>query len=83
MAKDPFDKPGKTSAPEVTDWDKDHADLQWNPPVNDGGAPIEGYVVEMKEKHSPFWTEAVQVGLLHAAFSGTQWKWSRPPAETK
>ncbi|VDO68159.1 unnamed protein product [Heligmosomoides polygyrus] len=59
LAKDPFDKPGKTSAPEVTDWDKDHADLQWNPPVNDGGAPIEGYVVEMKEKHSPFWTEAV------------------------
>ncbi|KAK5968521.1 Twitchin [Trichostrongylus colubriformis] len=61
LAKDPYDKPGKTSAPEVTDWDKDHADLKWNPPVNDGGAPIEGYVIEMKEKHSPFWTEALQV----------------------
>ncbi|XGW29138.1 hypothetical protein V3C99_008720 [Haemonchus contortus] len=61
LAKDPFDKPGKTSAPEVTDWDKDHADLKWNPPINDGGAPIEGYVVEMKEKNSPFWTEALQV----------------------
>ncbi|WKY05591.1 hypothetical protein Q1695_006081 [Nippostrongylus brasiliensis] len=61
LAKDPFDKPGKTAAPEVTDWDKDHADLKWNPPINDGGAPIEGYVVEMKEKYSPFWTEALQV----------------------
>ncbi|KAK6747288.1 hypothetical protein RB195_000476 [Necator americanus] len=61
LAKDPFDKPGKTSAPEVTDWDKDHADLAWNPPANDGGAPIEGYVVEMKEKYSPFWSEVAQV----------------------
>uniref|UniRef100_A0A1I7XRB2 non-specific serine/threonine protein kinase n=1 Tax=Heterorhabditis bacteriophora TaxID=37862 RepID=A0A1I7XRB2_HETBA len=49
LAKNPYDKPGKTNAPEVTDWDKDHADLAWNPPVNDGGAPIEGYVIEIKE----------------------------------
>lgn len=52
---------GKTSKPEVTDWDKDHADLKWNPPTNDGGAPIEGYIIEMKEKFAPFWKEALVV----------------------
>uniref|UniRef100_A0A0K0CTJ0 non-specific serine/threonine protein kinase n=1 Tax=Angiostrongylus cantonensis TaxID=6313 RepID=A0A0K0CTJ0_ANGCA len=61
LAKDPFDKPGKTAAPEVTDYDVDHADLSWHPPVNDGGAPIDGYVIEIKEKYSPVWTEALQV----------------------
>ncbi|ULT95623.1 hypothetical protein L3Y34_004374 [Caenorhabditis briggsae] len=61
LAKDPFDKPGKTSAPDVTDWDKDHVDLEWKPPANDGGAPIEEYVVEMKDEFSPFWNEVAHV----------------------
>lgn len=61
LAKDPFDKPGKPSSPKVTDYDVDHADLFWNPPIHDGGAPIEGYVIEIKEKYSPTWTEALQV----------------------
>lgn len=43
------------------DWDKDHVDLNWTPPTNDGGAPIEGYVVEMKEKFSPFWKEVKEL----------------------
>lgn len=33
---------------ELTDWDKDHADLKWQKPDNDGGAPITGYVIEYK-----------------------------------
>lgn len=45
----------------MVDWDKDHVDLKWNPPTNDGGAPIEGYVVEVKEKFSPSWKEAMEV----------------------
>ncbi|EGT49285.1 hypothetical protein CAEBREN_29721 [Caenorhabditis brenneri] len=61
LAKDPFDKPGKTGAPDVTDWDKDHVDLEWKPPANDGGAPIEEYVVEMKDEFSPFWNEVAHV----------------------
>lgn len=58
LAKNPYDKPGKTSAPEVTDWDKDHVDLQWTPPLHDGGSPIEEYIIEIKDEFSPFWTEA-------------------------
>lgn len=61
LAKNPYDVPGKTSKPELVDWDKDHVDLKWNAPTNDGGAPIDGYVIEVKEKYSPSWKEAMQV----------------------
>ncbi|VDN28526.1 unnamed protein product [Gongylonema pulchrum] len=61
VAKNPYDTPGKAGKPEVTDWDKDHVDLIWAPPANDGGAPIEGYVIEMKEKFAPFWKEVKEV----------------------
>jgi len=30
--------------PELVDWDKDHVDLAWKPPKNDGGAAIEKYL---------------------------------------
>ena len=48
-------------APEVTDWAKDHVDLKWNPPVNDGGAPIEKYIIEKRKKNAPFWETAAEV----------------------
>uniref|UniRef100_A0A915DDF3 Twitchin n=1 Tax=Ditylenchus dipsaci TaxID=166011 RepID=A0A915DDF3_9BILA len=59
--KEPYDTAGKPGKPEVTDWGKDHADLKWTPPTDDGGAPIEEYVVEMKEKFSPQWKEVLTV----------------------
>lgn len=62
VAKNPFDEPGAPGTPEVTDWDKDHVDLKWTPPVKDGGSPITGYVIEKREKGSPKWTKAGEVG---------------------
>lgn len=44
--------------PEFEDWDVDRVDLKWEPPKNTGGAPITGYIIEMKEKPSPNWQEA-------------------------
>jgi hypothetical protein len=44
----------------VTDWDKDHVDLKWSPPREDGGAPITGYVVEKKDKFGN-WEKALEV----------------------
>jgi hypothetical protein len=52
------DEPGAPGTPEATDWDKDHVDLRWTPPVKDGGSPITGYVIEKREKGSPRWTKA-------------------------
>jgi hypothetical protein len=43
-----LDEPSKPKDVEVVDWDKDHADLKWTKPENDGGAPITGYVIEYK-----------------------------------
>jgi len=36
-------------------------DLQWPAPKNDGGSPITGYIVQKKEKGSPYWINAVHV----------------------
>ena len=55
-----LDPPGKCDKPELIDWDKDHVDLKWNPPANDGGAPIEEYIVEKKDKHGR-WEQALVV----------------------
>lgn len=33
LAKNPFDEPSAPGKPDVFDWDKDHVDLQWQPPV--------------------------------------------------
>jgi hypothetical protein len=54
------DPPGKVEKPELVDWDKDHVDLKWNPPADDGGAAIEEYIVEVKDKHGK-WEEALVV----------------------
>jgi predicted phage tail protein len=73
-AKDPYEKPGKPEDLQIADWDKDRVDLQWKPPVNDGGAPIEKwafvcifcevisfrYIIEKKDKFGD-WVEAMQV----------------------
>lgn len=50
LIKDPFDPPGAPSTPEVTGYDSNLVSLAWNPPKNDGGSPILGYVVERFEK---------------------------------
>lgn len=45
----------------VTDWDVDRIDLEWDPPLKDGGAPIEGYIVEMKDPETKEWVEVKEV----------------------
>lgn len=50
LAKNPYERPDKPNVPELVDWDSDHVDLKWVPP-NDGGAPIEEYIVEKRSKY--------------------------------
>ncbi|XP_065220483.1 twitchin isoform X27 [Planococcus citri] len=61
VAKNEFDQPDAPGTPEVVDWDKDHVDLKWTPPKNDGGSPIMGYVIEKREKGRPNWTKAAEL----------------------
>ena len=55
------DEPDAPGKPQIMDWDKDHVDLQWPVPKNDGGSPITGYIVQKKEKGSPYWVNAIHV----------------------
>lgn len=60
VAKDPFEAPGKPRDVKVVDWDKDHMDIEWQPPISDGGAPIKEYIIEKKDKFGD-WTPATTV----------------------
>lgn len=61
VAKNPFDEPDKPGRPEIKDWDKDFVDLTWTAPKSDGGAPIEKYVVQMRDKAQRGWVDACTV----------------------
>src|SRR5699024_7708647 len=61
LAKNPFDEPDKPGRAEPTDWDKDHVDLSWAPPANDGGAPITGYIIEKRKKGTHKWHKAKEL----------------------
>ena len=56
------DEPDAPKNLKATDWDKDHVDLKWELPVNDGGSPITGYLVEKKDKYGN-WEKALEVRL--------------------
>ncbi|VDK78974.1 unnamed protein product [Dibothriocephalus latus] len=57
IAKNPYDEPDAPGKPQIVDHDKDRIDLKWEPPENDGGAPITGYHVERKEPRSNRWAK--------------------------
>lgn len=57
LAKDPWDEPDPCGKPNVVDWGPDFAEMTWEPPEWDGGAPITHYVIEMKEKNMGQWVE--------------------------
>lgn len=44
------DEPSKPGLPEITDYDNESVTLKWTPPDNDGGAPIEKYIIEKKDR---------------------------------
>jgi hypothetical protein len=50
-----LDKPGAPENLQVSDIHAEHCKLSWQPPSDDGGAEIAGYVVEKCEEGSQFW----------------------------
>lgn len=68
--KDPWDEPGKPGKPQVVDWDADRIDIEWTPPTNDGGAPIEGYIVEQKDAHTGEWKKVMETPDTNASIKG-------------
>jgi len=56
-----LDEPLKPGTPEVTDYDNESISLKWAPPDFDGGAPIEKYIIEKKDRYKPDWEKAIEV----------------------
>jgi len=57
-----IDKPSKPEGPlEVKGIYKDRCQLLWKPPLDDGGLPIDHYIVEAQESGSKGWTEVGKV----------------------
>lgn len=49
-------KPGKPEGPlEVSDVHKDGCKLKWKKPKDDGGEPVEGYLVEKYDPYNGLW----------------------------
>ncbi|CAF4189098.1 unnamed protein product [Rotaria sp. Silwood2] len=61
LAKNPFDEPTAPGQPDIFDWDQNHVDLQWKTPDSDGGAPIERYVIERREKGRDQWQKGAEI----------------------
>lgn len=60
-AKNPYNAPDAPGKPDVKDWSRNHADLKWTPPKEDGGAPIEKYIIEKKDDLSSKWQKVAEV----------------------
>ncbi|XP_005990539.1 immunoglobulin superfamily member 22 [Latimeria chalumnae] len=54
-AGEPIEPPGIASQPQVMDVTKETATITWSPPQKDGGATIQGYIVEKRKKGSNLW----------------------------
>jgi len=61
LAKNPFDEPGKPGTPDIIDYDNESVELKWGSPKSDGGAPIEKYIIEKKDKNKKDWEKAGEV----------------------
>lgn len=61
LAKNPYDEPLKPGTPEIVDYDNQSVDLKWAAPEFDGGAEIEKYIIEKKDRFKPDWEKAGEV----------------------
>jgi titin len=50
-----IDAPDAPETPEITEYNSTYIKLKWEKPKKDGGNPITGYNVEMREKGSTVW----------------------------
>ncbi len=61
VAKNQSDVPESPGRPEAFDWDVNFIDLKWGKPLNDGGSPILGYIVQKKQKGTTIWTDSCTI----------------------
>jgi len=74
LMKDPWDEPDPCGKPDISDWGPNHADLLWDPPESDGGAPITHYIIEQKEKNMGQWIEGKRLTIKEVEEMGKKIK---------
>ncbi|VEN54120.1 unnamed protein product [Callosobruchus maculatus] len=69
--------PGKPYLASDTENTADLVTIRWSKPVNDGGSPIQGYLVEHRRQGSPHWVRAspLLVQLPELTVSGLEPGW--------
>lgn len=61
LAKDPFGISTPPGLPSVVDFDGPMVELKFDPPMRDGGAPIQAYIIEKRAKGDSGWEKAAEV----------------------
>ena len=61
--------PGPPGCPLATKVGRDYVSLKWTPPSYDGGAKIQGYVVEKRESGSPLWSRVNDYNVLDLEYT--------------
>uniref|UniRef100_A0A3B5Q3L6 Titin n=1 Tax=Xiphophorus maculatus TaxID=8083 RepID=A0A3B5Q3L6_XIPMA len=68
VARNPFTTPSAPSTPEESAITRDSIVLTWERPENNGGAEIEGYVLEKRDKDGVRWTKCNKKRLTDLRF---------------
>lgn len=71
IARNPYKPPSAPGTPEAKEITKDSMVLLWTPPEQTGGADIEGYHLEKRDKDSVRWTKCNRQKLTDTYFKVT------------
>uniref|UniRef100_A0A8C3XLQ9 Titin n=1 Tax=Chelydra serpentina TaxID=8475 RepID=A0A8C3XLQ9_CHESE len=71
VACNPYKRPGPPSVPEVSAITKDSMIVTWGRPIDNGGAEIEGYILEKRDKDGIRWTKCHKKRLTDLRFRVT------------
>jgi len=72
LAKNPYDPPGEPRDAEIATYDKNSVTLKWKAPNDDGGNPIQGYIIEKMPKSGRLdgnWTPVTSVPVSGTSFT--------------
>lgn len=72
FARDPYTEPGKPGTPEIVFVASDRCVLKYTAPDSDGGSPIIGYFIELKNKYVQIWEKVNEnpINALDCVVSG-------------
>ena len=63
-----LDPPGPPSQPEIIDSSFNYIKFQWKKPLNDGGNPVKGYLIECREILSTEWIQCNNFPTKHTEY---------------